>query len=193
MLQLTYVKEVVMSINYAILGLLEWKPMTGYDLKKVIQDLPFMYWSGNNNQIYKALVQLSDVDAVTNIVQHQDSLPSKKIYSITDTGRTMLNEWLLSSEQEAPEFKKMFLIQLAWAGRMPVEDIEVLLSKYEEVVSVHMIMKQEQKRRGKFFPNRTPREIYLWEMICDNMISSYQSEIDWIKKVKEGLKNIGGL
>ena len=44
-----------MIIDYAILGLLSWKPLTGYDVKRVMQDSPFLYWSGNNNQIYKAL------------------------------------------------------------------------------------------------------------------------------------------
>ena len=43
-----------MSIHHAILGLLSWKPHTGYDLKKVFEDSAFMHWSGNNNQIYRA-------------------------------------------------------------------------------------------------------------------------------------------
>ncbi len=47
-----------MQIDYAILGLLSWKPLTGYDVKRVMQDSPFLYWSGNNNQIYKALTKL---------------------------------------------------------------------------------------------------------------------------------------
>ena len=35
-----------MQIDYAILGLLSWKPLTGYDVKRVMQDSPFLYWSG---------------------------------------------------------------------------------------------------------------------------------------------------
>ncbi len=47
-----------MTINYTILGLLESGDRSGYDLKKVMQELDFLPWSGNNNQIYKALVFL---------------------------------------------------------------------------------------------------------------------------------------
>ncbi|MCG1013246.1 PadR family transcriptional regulator [Tepidanaerobacter sp. GT38] len=72
-----------MSISLAILGLLSYKPMSGYDLKKIIQDSSFMYWSGNNNQIYKALSELRDKGFVTNEVIHQDGAPTKKIYKIT--------------------------------------------------------------------------------------------------------------
>lgn len=67
-----------MSIQYAILGLLSWKPASGYELKKVIEQSPTMHWSGNNNQIYRSLVQLLDKGYVTNEVQHQESSPSKK-------------------------------------------------------------------------------------------------------------------
>ena len=42
-----------MTIKYAILGLLSWKPFSGYDLKKIFVDSASLYWSGNNNQIYR--------------------------------------------------------------------------------------------------------------------------------------------
>ena len=46
-LKLTYDKEeTIMMIDHAILGLLSWKPLTGYDVKRVMQDSPFLYWSG---------------------------------------------------------------------------------------------------------------------------------------------------
>ena len=67
-----------MSINFAILGILSYKPMTGYDLKKIIQDSTFMPWSGNNNQIYRSLTKLLDEGLVTNEVLHQESSPTKR-------------------------------------------------------------------------------------------------------------------
>ena len=77
----------MVTIDYTILGMLSWRPMTGYDMKRMMQDSPVMYWSGNNNQIYKALVQLLDMGYVTNEVQYQESAPNKKVYSITEVGR----------------------------------------------------------------------------------------------------------
>ena len=94
-----------MSIKYAILGILSWKPVTGYELKKIFEDCSFMYWSGNNNQIYKALTKMHDEALVTSEVIHQDSSPSKKIYTITEEGLEELKDWVLSSP-EAPEVKK---------------------------------------------------------------------------------------
>jgi len=67
-----------MLINYAILGILSCKSMTGYDIKKVIQNSTFLYWSGNNNQVYKSLTELLNKGFVTNVVKHQEGSPTKK-------------------------------------------------------------------------------------------------------------------
>ena len=68
-----------MDLRSAILGLLSWQPASGYDLKRIISDSDIFYWSGNNNQIYKSLLELLKEGLVTYQVQLQDSLPAKKI------------------------------------------------------------------------------------------------------------------
>lgn len=175
-----------MSIKFAILGILSWKPATGYDIKKIIEESSVMYWSGNNNQIYKSLVQLLDEGFVTNEVQHQESSPSKKVYTITDEGLAELKEWVLSSP-ELPELKKSFLNQLAWADQLNTDELNDLLSRYENEISMQVLLEQEKKRRGMFAPDRTLREAYLWEMIHENIISSYKNEWLWIQKIRKEL------
>ena len=177
-----------MSIKYAILGILSWKPSTGYDLKKIFEESSIMYWSGNNNQIYKTLVQLLDEDLVTSEVLHQESAPSKKLYAITDKGADVLKEWVLSAP-ELPEFKKTFLIQLAWTDQLDDKELDELLSRYENEVSVQLLMQQEKHRRGINSPKRNEREIYIWDMISENIISSYKNELEWVGNVRKGLKN----
>jgi PadR family transcriptional regulator AphA len=194
MLILTYLNHnitlkwgIKVSIKYAILGLLSWKPSSGYDMKKVFEDSSIMYWSGNNNQIYKTLVQLSNEGLVTNEIMHQEGTPSKKLYTITEKGVSELREWILSAP-ELPEFKKTFLVQLAWADLLSDEELDDLLARYENEVRVQLLMQQEKVRRGIDSPGRTEREIYLWAMITKNIISSYKTELEWIESVRKGLK-----
>lgn len=175
-----------MSINYAILGILSWKPLTGYDLKKIIQDSSFMYWSANNNQIYKALVQLLEEGFVTSETHHQESSPSKKVYTITEEGKAELKEWVCSTP-EPPELKKTFLIQLAWADQLAVDELDALLSSYENEIAMQLLLQQEKKARGNFSPSRTPREVQLWNSIYENMISSCKNELEWIKSLRKEL------
>jgi DNA-binding PadR family transcriptional regulator len=168
-----------MSISYAILGILSCKPLTGYDLKKIIQSSSFMPWSGNNNQIYKSLVELLEEGFVINEVQHQESSPTKKIYTITEEGLTKLKEWVLSSPDPL-EFKKPFLVQLAWADQLSAEELNDLLARYEYEIKMQILSHQEKKRRGNFSPKRTPREKLIWDMIDENIVSSYENELEWV-------------
>lgn len=175
-----------MSINHAILGMLSYKPMTGYDLKKIIQESPFMYWSGNNNQIYKALVELLDEGYVTSEIYHQDSSPSKKVYTITNDGLAELKRWT-QSVPEAPEIKKLFLVQLAWTEQSSNKAIENLLMSYEQEIKGKISIEQAKKQKELFSPKRTPREAAIWDLIYENVLSSYSNELDWINKARQTL------
>lgn len=176
-----------MSIKYAILGLLSWKPASGYELKKIFEDSSAMYWSGNNNQIYKSLVQLLDDGLVTNEIKHQESSPSKKIYSITDEGMLRLKEWVLE-EPELPELKNTFLIQLAWADQLDDEELDDLLDRYEDRINMQLVYQQEKMNRGLQEPNRNEREAFLWNKISENLLSNYLNEVKWVQGIRMELK-----
>lgn len=179
-----------MTINHAILGILSYQPMTGYDLKKIIQDSTYMHWSGNNNQIYKALVELLENGFVSNEVQYQENSPSKKIYTVTQEGREELRK-LASSTAEPGEFKNSFLIQLAWADLLSNDELHEILAKYENEIRLQLIMNREKIRRGDGFTPRTEREAFLWKMIEENILSSYQNELEWIQNVRKQILKFG--
>jgi DNA-binding PadR family transcriptional regulator len=177
-----------MKIEYAILGLLSWKPLTGYDIKKIMQESPFMYWSGNNNQIYKGLLELASKEWVCGEVIHQENAPSKKEYVITELGINELNEWVKNSELEPLEFKKTFLVQLSWSLNLEVAEIYGLLDKYEDEIRGQKSYFLEEKRREKNFPNRNEREQFIWEMLYENMVASYEAELKWLEQFRKGLE-----
>ncbi len=175
-----------MTIEYAILGILSLRPMTGYDLKKVMQESQFMHWSGNNNQIYKALVELLEQDYVQNEVQHQDGAPSKKLYTITPAGREAIAAWSAAAP-ELPECKKPFLTQLAFAHALGDEQLHKLLLTYEHEAWMQLQMCREQARRGGGFTARSDREALLWELIDDNVEQGWLAELNWVRRVRERL------
>lgn len=175
-----------MSIKFAILGILSWKASTGYELKKIFEDSSFLYWSGNNNQIYKALIQMQDECLVTSQVIHQDSSPSKKIYTITEEGLAELKAWVMSVP-EAPEFKKTFLVQLAWSDMLNNQELNELLSKYENELKAQLLMQQEKNRRALYSPDRSTRESFIWDMISENIISTYNNELNWVRETRQKL------
>ncbi|WP_309122045.1 PadR family transcriptional regulator [Paenibacillus sp.] len=178
-----------MSIQYAILGILSYRSMSGYDLKKIMQESPIFPWSGNNNQIYKSLVELLEAGLLTHEVVHQESSPSKKIYSISDAGSEALERWA-NSRPEPPECKKLFLAQLAWADVLSEEELDGLIGRYEEEVESRLRLHEEQIRRASFAPARTARESVLWDMINENVLDFYRNEKAWIRKWRAKLADV---
>jgi len=178
-----------MSIRYAILGFLSVRPLSGYDLKKIFEDSIIFHWSGNNNQIYRTLVELHHEGMVTQEIQQQDDYPARKIYTITEKGLAELRQWALG-EPELPQIKHAFLVQLAWADQLENDELDILLRQYEAEVRDQLAMAQELKRRKNFSPQRTPREAYLWDAIMDNKISFYENELNWVRQVRETLESM---
>lgn len=174
-----------MTIDYAILGLLSLQPFAGYDLKKIISDSELFYWSGNNNQIYRTLVQLHADGLVSQEVHEQENLPARKIYSITEKGRSVLHEWLLRTP-ELPERRNAFLIQLAWADELPEADQIGLVERYAGEVEAHLLLLQEKVRRWNS-PARSKREAFLWAQINANLVAHERLELEWARGLLAGL------
>lgn len=188
-----------MSIEYAILGLLSGRPMTGYEIKKLFAGSPVLYWSGNNNQIYTTLVRLHAAGLVSREIEPQEDKPARKIYTITPEGQAALKQWLLS-EPSPPQLRNPFLIQLAWADQLAPGELETLLAQYEAEIQAQLTMLQAQARQRNLTPSgtprdayihpalaRTPREAVLWTMIQENWIAFYQHELDWLRKLRRQL------
>jgi len=94
------------SIKYAILGLLHYKDMHGYQIKKHIESNFGHMWSINYGQIYPNLKELLKEGFVQmrEFNQVGEKGPHRKLYSLTDAGRAAFSRWLA----EAPE-KNMIL------------------------------------------------------------------------------------
>jgi DNA-binding PadR family transcriptional regulator len=170
-----------MDLQAAILGFLSWKPLSGYDLKKMLSRSDIFYWSGNNNQVYKSLLELQKEGLVTHQLQQQESLPAKKIYSLTQKGTAELVQHL-KADPLAPELRKNFLIQLAWADILTDEEVMNLLEEYENVISDQLRLSQGQAISSANKPDRSARELFLWKRIHANLVDAYQTELEWVRE-----------
>jgi len=171
-----------MDIKYALLGFLSWKSLTGYELKKLVTNSIGFEWSGNNNQIYTSLVELHRDNLVISELKPQERYPTRKVYSINNSGRHALKEWVMGNV-EPPMIRKSFLIQLAWSDHLSKNEMEDMLKHYELELETQIMMLREQMRRGVINPARTARERYLWEKISENYLRSYELELQWTREI----------
>lgn len=176
-----------MAIKYAILGLLSWKPFSGYELRKFFSESVALYWSGNSNQVYPTLVSLHKEGLVEAETRQQGNYPPSKVYHLTPAGQTVLKSWVVS-DPAVPQTRNAFLTQLAWADLLDEEGLTSLLDRYEHEVQMKLVMQQELIRRGGDSPARTPRETLLWDMIAEHDCALYEAELSWLARLRKGLQ-----
>jgi DNA-binding PadR family transcriptional regulator len=81
------------SFRYFVLGLLDQQPMSGYDIKRLLERLNWLTGGSSFGNIYPTLHALLEDGWVTvNVVTHQDR-PPRKVYTVKEEGRQALKEW----------------------------------------------------------------------------------------------------
>ena len=114
------------STSWAILGMLTFGTMSGYDLSKMVDRSIGHFFSPAKSQIYSELRRLvklgyADVEHV-----NQTARPNKRLYSITPQGRRELRNWLETSDVEPESMRSPFLLKLFFGGLI---SREVLISQ----------------------------------------------------------------
>jgi DNA-binding PadR family transcriptional regulator len=108
-----------MSLKHGLLGLLNYGAMTGYELDKAFNDSLGFFWQGQTSQIYRELGAMERNGWLTSNRIIQDEKPNKRIYSITDSGKSELQSWLASAEADvsaAMRVRSAFLMRVFFAG-----------------------------------------------------------------------------
>ncbi|MEV6346784.1 PadR family transcriptional regulator [Actinoplanes sp. NPDC051851] len=100
-----------MSLRYALLGLLEDGPASGYTLTgRFDRSLRRFAWSAQQSHIYPELNRL----ATEGLIEVAEEGPrGRRTYALTDSGRTALRTWLLSEPKpHAVRDERMLRIML---------------------------------------------------------------------------------
>jgi PadR family transcriptional regulator AphA len=88
---------------FVILGILgiTGKPLSGYDIKQIIDGTISHFWSESYGQIYPVLKRLT---AEKGIAAHAESASERRkvTYTITARGQKSLSEWLEKSPEPSP-------------------------------------------------------------------------------------------
>ena len=81
--------------SYVILGLLNEEKLSGYDIKKIVDERLSFFWNESFGQIYPELKRLASEGLIA-IIEEESTGNSKqsKKYEITDLGKLELQEWL---------------------------------------------------------------------------------------------------
>lgn len=116
-----------MDVRTACLGLLTFGEATGYEIKKAFEDGAFRsFIDASFGSIYPALNKLTEDGHVTCKAMVQDGRPDKKIYSITEAGRSFFKDALQETPQE-DKFRSEFLFWMTFSDLMSASRVSGLI------------------------------------------------------------------
>ena len=121
-------------LKYVLLGFLNYNPMTGYELKQVMDESTSNFWHAKQSQIYTTLKELEENGMVASHVEAQDGRPDRRVYEITEAGRNDLDLWLAQPETELQPHKEILLVKLFFAANT---DKEKLLTQLRLLRDLH--------------------------------------------------------
>jgi PadR family transcriptional regulator AphA len=179
-----------MSLEYAILGFLNYHPYSGYDLKKIFDTSVRHFWPADQSQIYRTLSRLMEQGYAEMEKVPQEDRPDRKVYTITESGRAALREWV-AGPPPLGEARSAPLIQVFFAAQLSDEEA---LAKFEGYAAIMRgLLAQYDQVEGQLGPFQqeipSSREHFFWLLTLENGITNMRANLAWAESVIERIKN----
>lgn len=168
-----------MSIKHAIIGLLHYRDMYGYQIKSHIEKNFGNMWTVNYGQIYSTLKALVDEGLITptEIVPSEVGAPHKKLYSLTDKGRAEFKQWLSVSPEKQMLLRDPFLMRFIFFGFGEREDA---LRIIDEQIAFY---EHQMERRQHHIPKWDQKGLYV-RQIAELGLEFNQVFLKWLYRVR---------
>lgn len=181
-----------MSLRHSILGILSITPMSGYELKKVIDGSVGHFWAADQSQVYRTLSALVDDGMASRRTVVQEDRPNLHIHSVTEVGLAELDRWLASPLRPQPS-RDPFLARLFFADRLPMDQVRELLdARRKETAEALTAL---ETIRATTLASELPKEVnevakVLRLATLDYGIAQGRAELDWIEATERNLEEL---
>ena len=116
------------NLKYAILGLVNREPMTGYDIKKAFDSRGLTnFWHAEHSQIYPEMKKLLAEGLVEYETVIRGEKLETKLYEITEAGRKDFHDWLRDDVEIERTYKDVFRLRTFFNESMNKEEYLTLL------------------------------------------------------------------
>jgi PadR family transcriptional regulator AphA len=144
------------SSRYAILGMLSLRPMSGYDIRKTVQESIQYFWSESYGQIYPALKRLEAQKLVERLRGAQKGRASRQAFALTREGRRELQEWVTREPQMQP-VRNELLLKLFFGRLAPreacQEHVRQFRQRQKSLLQTYRLLKLRLNKEHKRNPD----------------------------------------
>lgn len=144
-----------MDVRTLCLGILALGDATGYEIKKMVAEGSFSFFSeASYGSIYPALTKLTEDGLITCRAMAQDKRPDKKIYSLTPEGRAQLTT-MLHKDPGPDRHRSEFLAALLFAEAVSPQRVTQLVDERiaqhrEKIVALKALLEEDMSPASRF-------------------------------------------
>ena len=171
-----------MSLKDALLGLLNHKPMTGYDLKKILDHPMGFFWIAQMSQIYRELNKLEEKGLVKSEIIPQEKRPDRKVYHLTKEGRETFLSWLNKfPDQLSKTCRSQFLMRIFFSSKIKLDEFAFEIKRYKKEMEEELsyLNKVEQWIKDYGREKKFKDDVFYWNLIVKKEHKSIAAGIEW--------------
>ncbi|NLL79129.1 MAG: PadR family transcriptional regulator [Clostridiales bacterium] len=173
-----------MSLQYGLLGLLNYSDMTGYELDKTFQDSLSHFWRGQRSQIYRELNKMEEMGWLSSRIHFQEDKPNQRIYSITEKGKEALAAWLdPEAELEFSPMRNEMLMHVFFSGQNKIEDNIRWLKRVEQryLEQYKSLQDMEKVIHSYSCEVNTDMDSMYWMLTGKYGLAYNQMHLEWVR------------
>jgi DNA-binding PadR family transcriptional regulator len=167
------------STAYVILGMLSWRPMSGYEIKSLVDRSTRFFWAASYGQIYPELRRLAAAGLIEGKASPQGGR-RRNVYRLTPAGRRELEAWL-NVDAEVFELRDEGLLKLFFAeaagGEAAIQALDAKRREHEGILA----RLEEIEATGR--PDGFAYEVLRYGIECNR----WQAE--WCERTMRALEN----
>ena len=175
-----------MSLKHGLLGLLDYQPMTGYELDKEFKRSLGYFWQAKTQQIYRELDEMEQRGWLSSERIIQNEKPNKRVYSITPKGKAELLDWLSSPKtymKNALQQKSEILLRVYFGAATSDNVTLELLHTYREecLANIHNMEKEKEELAQN--ESKYPHDIVkYWKLTLLSFEILSKARLEWVEK-----------
>lgn len=173
------------KIDFVLLGLLSHESYTGYEIKMQIDSALKYFWGASYGSIYPTLNQMEQDGYVTkeNVSTNQRE---KIAYTITESGRERLREWL-TLPVEKDEIRYETLLKLFFGSEAGAEETIRHIEAFEKKTEQQLMELRGFEAVLKPIKDTSKTHLY-YLLTVEFGIETHEAYLKWCKEVKKELK-----
>ncbi len=179
-----------MSLKYAILGLLSFKPQTGYEIKTNFNQSIKYLWNSDQAQIYRTLSEITKEGLAISKTIQQDGRPNKKIYELTKEGHDDLKKWL-SIPLQPKDRRNTELLQIFFSSQISDDAVLMNLKRVRKNIKNEQSDLSSLEIKSDLFnlKNKSSRVKFFFKITLELGIRSAKLNLKWIDEVIKKIEN----